>query len=153
MNQKIRRCLLSVHGWQWAVVGLLSLAVAGCGGAPTGDPDKVEVSGKVTFDGKPLPSAGAIIFHAPGGGSGGGGAGPIDSKGKYRVSLLPGTYQVSVSCSTMPAMPTGGGAPAERLEGPSTESLIPEKYNKPATSGLTAEIDGAQSGLDFDLMP
>jgi len=164
MSQKIRRCLLTVRGWQWVAVGLLSVALAGCDSARTGDPNDVKVSGTVTFDGKPLPSAtGVIMFRTSSGGTAG--AGPIDADGHYTVSLPPGTYQVAVSCTaapTMSSMPTGGPgepgsdppAPGSPLPGtPSLESVIPAKYSNPETSGLTATIDKAQSGLDFALTP
>src|SRR5204862_378695 len=41
---------------RWAIVGVLGLAAVGCGES------RVEVSGEVTFDGKPVP-AGRIYFN------------------------------------------------------------------------------------------
>lgn len=131
---------------------VLSWGLVGCGGAAPGvDPNLVSVTGKVTIDGKPLTS-GDISFvstDTPGVGFGS----PIDSSGNYTLvqsvsakGALPGNYKVRVAALA--------GAPTMGAAGEVTQpkSLIPEKYNKPETSELTATVEkGKPLVKNFDL--
>ncbi len=117
---------------------LVSLLVAGCG--PSG-PEKYAVEGSVTYQGKPLPF-GTVMFVPE--------DGPpskpalIDSDGHYRLEALVGQHRVQVV-----AMPERkGGRPDPSIEGgfdytgvPETQSLIPTKYTRFHTSGITVTVE------------
>jgi len=135
-------CLLTV-GW----------GVMGCGGDGVKgvDPNLVKVTGRVTFDGKPLTS-GDISFVSTENPTKGF-ASPIDTSGYYSLAYspsakgaLPGDYQVRVAATEGAAtMGTGG-------EVSKPKSLIPEKYNVPGASGLTAKVEkGKSNSFNFDL--
>lgn len=129
MIKPIRSILLSV---------ILLLHMVGCGKQQQQPPNRVEVSGMVTFDGKPLP-AGTIRFVSesdanvrP--------SFPID-QGKYSSKRGPiGKCKVSVETSSLLL-----GNKAAYVE-------IPEAYENAETSGFTAELKpGDNSNVDFAL--
>lgn len=127
---------------------LLVVGVAGCGekGARLSP-----VSGKVTFQGKPV-AKGMIRFSSP--------QAAIDilanlqSDGTYSVRMargagLPkGTYKVAI-------MPPQASAPVGTMTLPPPPSCpdIPEKYRNPSTSGLTLTVKAGGSPFDIDMQP
>lgn len=132
-NAATRTGLFSLFGL-WAVLAALS---AGCSNKPAVAP----VSGKVLYNGQPLPY-GAIIFQPARGQAG---AGAIQPDGTFRLSTfaefdgaLPGPHKVSVTCyaSQSPAKK------AQKSQGEATlgELLIPNQYMFPDQSGLTADV-------------
>lgn len=144
----------SRHRWSFAVLWCLVMsgALAGCGsGIKDVKKDLVSVSGKVTIDGKPLPR-GEISFLStddPGKAYGG----TIDASGNYSLAYsasskgaAPGNYSVRVAALEGQATMGTGGEVAQ------PKSLIPEKYNAPGTSGLTAKVEkGKSNTINFDL--
>jgi len=129
MHKRIRRSLLTVRGWPWVAVGLLSIVAAGCGGdtrPPAGGADAVDVTGMVTFDGTPL-KGGMVNFKS----ADGGGGGPIDASGRYKARVAPGEYQVGiVHMPAYGAPPTGGAKPgSEGVPAPSPSA--PPKASSP----------------------
>ncbi len=129
-----------------------SLAIVGCGGSSDGLPRQA-VSGKVTFDGKPLES-GTIRFvpSAPPGGGPQVEGGDTIKGGQFSISrevgLVPGSYKVSIYSGNLagerPKANMGPGrAPAVAKE------LIPKEYN--AMTKLTADIKEGANDLSFDL--
>jgi len=109
----------------------------------------VTVTGTVTLNGKPL-TGGSIMFapakknaklRNPNS--------QIDAEGKYdltwstdEMGALPGAYTVVVIYMD--------GIVTE--DGPPPKSLIPEKYNNVATSGLSATVkESGENVFDFDL--
>jgi hypothetical protein len=119
----------------------LSWGLIGCGGAAPGvDPSLVSVTGKVSLDGKPL-KAGNLSFvssDTPGVGFGSN----IDASGNYALvqsvsakGAVPGNYKIRVECLDGVAAMGEGGVVTK------AKSLIPEKYNSPDTSGLTATVE------------
>lgn len=113
-----------------SVVALLS----GC----TQTPSVVPVSGKVLYNGEPLPF-GIVMFQPE---KGQAAQGEIQSDGSFQLSTygpndgaVPGSHKVSVRCfSSQKSGPDGGdsGAPG-RL-------LIPQQYTRFGQSGLSADI-------------
>jgi hypothetical protein len=121
-----------------ALLALPLLVAAGCGG---GDPT---VSGKITFNGKPV-TDGIINFQAKGSKPLGGG---INSDGMYTFELPPGEYQVRIDAP--PPYPPGWkeGDPLPPL-GPRP---VPEKYASFNSSGLKANITGNEDPQTVDFV-
>jgi len=122
-----------------------ALMLAGC----SGNDGRVTVTGTVTLDGQPL-SDGTITFVGSNGASAG--VGSIDN-GSFTISktgnaegMDPGSYKVQVeSWEVQPGEPQDDGTFAEG------KTRIPEKYNKAADSGLTAEVTADGGSFTFDL--
>ena len=125
----------------------LALAVvvplAGCG--PSG-PETYEVSGTVTFDGKPVPD-GEIVFRDAEG-TAGSWAGKIED-GQFRFRSTAGKKRVEIIAYREYEDP----ALAEGAEGPTTgEMYIPDKYN--TKSELSPEVPPeGPNEFDFPLEP
>jgi hypothetical protein len=71
----------------------------------------------------------------------------IDQQGRYQLEAVAGEHRVAVVA--MP--PREGGRPDPTLEGgydytgvPETKSLIPAKYNRHDTSGITVSVEAKQ---------
>jgi len=131
-----------------AVAWLLVWAcITGCNGT------SATVSGTVTLDGEPVEGSpelyGTVSFYREDG-SGAPAVGIIKSAGSYTLAtgsqqrLEPGKYNVAVSVKKIhpPAEPGGLTRP---------ERVSPEKYSKPATSGLAREVKPGNNTFDFAL--
>ncbi len=120
---------------------LASLLAVGCG--PSG-PKKYVVEGTVTYQGDPLPF-GTVMFVPE--------DGPpskptlIDKDGHYRLEAVVGQHRVQVV-----AMPERkGGRPDPSIEGgfdytgvPEVQSLVPTKYTRFHTSGITVTVEAVE---------
>jgi hypothetical protein len=124
----------------------LAFAAGGCG------PRTADLTGKVTFDGKPVVFGNVVLIGADGATR----YGPLQPDGSYRVDKVPvGPAKVMVSSPP----PPGAGPPQEmtaidreKAAGappvPVDQTLaknwfpIPSKYGNPAESGLTVNVDG-----------
>jgi hypothetical protein len=131
-------------GPQWRLAMLARLSIL-CGSAALfsgcARSELIEVSGQVTFDGKPV-ETGEIIFH------------PVDTSltpaggrirgGQYKLLTKPGKMRVDIQA----VRKTGKRDPLEGFE--ITELYIPPRYN--AETELTAEVtpDG-ENRFDFPL--
>lgn len=134
-----------------AVVGLLlSMLLAGCGGAAaTGD-----VSGKVLFQGKPLPS-GRIAFLCEGGDK------PVVTgmikDGAYTVekaAVGPAKVTVETFQSRSDVKPPPGMNPLPGGDSPAGPYVpIPQKYRAADTSGLAYTVVKGKQTKDFELTP
>lgn len=119
---------------------LALLAATGCG-----KNDLMSGQGTVNYQGKPL-DHGRVGFHP---GAGRPSFGEIHD-GKFLLTthkpndgVAVGKYRVTVHCD-VPANPTD--AFSDRV------SLIPARYQKPETSGLTAEVkSGEANDFQFEL--
>ena len=126
---------------RWRIPACAILVLSGCGPAA---PSLVDVRGSVTFNGKPLPK-GQIAFVPEG--SGQPGLGYLSSEGTYRLmsgggrpGILPGTYRVSITAIE-------GGS----FEDETVRYLIPERFRRLETSGLSAEVPAdSRGGATFD---
>jgi hypothetical protein len=124
------------------VILLACLISAGCNRGPT----LVPASGRVTFNGKPL-ETGAIMVQPVAGPAAQAKIGP---DGTFQLSTfkpgdgaIVGTATVRVFCRK-DITPPGG----EQAWGP---SLIPERYNRFDTSGVTVEIKAGMPPLEISL--
>ncbi|WP_428305137.1 hypothetical protein [Lacipirellula sp.] len=118
-------------------LAFLASTIVGCGAKP----EVVPVSGKVTYNGQPLPY-GTVGFQPPQGQPSGA---AIQPDGTFKLSTFaefdgakPGSYKVKVSCYA-------SQSPSERAKPRTGEfstgaSLIPEKYAFVDRSELTAEV-------------
>jgi hypothetical protein len=125
---------------------LLGLALAA--GCASGDLPTAVVTGKVTYDGKPVPNGTVLFVPAAGPPA----TGEIQPDGSYRMTTYAngdgavlGKHQV---CITALQDITGRGA-EERT--PLPPPIIPEKYMHRATSGLTADVQPGENTIDFAL--
>jgi len=122
---------------------LLIIGFVGCSGGTDG-PETVNVSGKVTLNGEPLPS-GEIIFRAEDGSRSD--AGSI-SNGSYSFDCTLGAKRVEIT-----SLQPKAGAATQPLEtgesGGEVEQVIPEKYN--GKSELTADVSDSSTTFDFPL--
>ncbi len=132
----------------WLVSALL-LSALGCGQAGN---KTYPVTGTVRYQGKPLPLG--IVMFVPN-------AGPsskpaaIDSQGRYRLEAVAGEHRVAI----VAIPPREGGRPDPTREGgfdytgvPDVKPLIPAKYSRHATSGITLVVKpGDKSELDINL--
>jgi hypothetical protein len=136
---------------------LLIAILAGCSGCGGGITDNrkglAPVTGKVTLDGKPL-TTGTISFVAMDGSEAF--TGPIDSSGNYTLAsspsspgALPGEYKVIIIASQQATMgdPMKGGQPIAA----EAKTIVPEKYTKPDSSGLTGSVKSGSNTINFDL--
>jgi hypothetical protein len=115
------------------------LMIAGCG--PSG-PKTYEVTGTVTYDGKPV-EKGEIIFHATDG-KGSADVGQIVD-GKYTLQATDGPKRVEITATRESSKPAPDGLP-------NYESYIPKQYNNEST--LTAEVKpSGENTFSFDLKP
>lgn len=128
------------HRISWLVA--VALAVVGC--RYQSMPATAPVQGLVTLDGVPL-TKGTVYFY-PDRSKGTAGrlaVGVIGGDGRYSLTsfvtgdgAIPGHHAVTVICETdPPSMEQVAASPNFAIR-----SLIPKHYNKPASSGLTAEV-------------
>lgn len=129
---------------------LLALALlVGC--RPAAEP-KYPVTGTVRYRGKPLP-LGAVFFVPEKGPMSG--PATIDTQGHYQLEAVAGQHAVGVVA--MP--PRTGGRPDPRAEGgmdwskaPPVKSLIPAKYNRYDTSGVSVTVEAkTTNAIDLNL--
>jgi len=138
----------------WSLCVAAWLSISGCGGEPKETvPDLVPVTGKVTYQGKPLADAHVSFIPAeekeeateqgrilrP--------SGKTDAAGGYELSwgehvgAPPGKYNVVVTA--LGPLPED---PEERAP-----SLIPEAYGNPKTSGLKGVVKDEETVINLDL--
>ncbi len=143
-------------------IALLSLAsLSGCtGGVPKGT-----VTGKVTYQGKPVPEGCLITFLADVGYAA---LGTVDSRGNYKLVMageeeIPvASYHVSVTFPGIigPDMTEEeerlfmGGDPAMVKKFGNVKQAkapFPDKYSDPMISGLSYEIKAGPNSYDIEL--
>lgn len=133
-----------------AIVGVVGIAclmpAAGCSRRPT----VVPVSGRVTFDGKPL-EFGSVMLQPTAGPAA---RGTIGTDGSFTVSTFapgdgaiigPATVRVVCYEQQRPGTPPPAG---ELALG---KSLIPEKYTQLGTSGIAVIIATGMQPLEIEL--
>ncbi|HEY2250329.1 MAG TPA: hypothetical protein VGH74_04680 [Planctomycetaceae bacterium] len=152
MSDKISK---SIRKLTYGLTVVAALSSLGCGGAKT--PDLFAVSGQVTFQGQPVPGAKLVFIpqnedpkSLPRDRS----RGETDADGNFEMTWgadqiagsPAGNYKVIVF-----AYQDLGEAHDDEITPP---SLIPEKYNSPITSGLTATVtEDDENVVNFDLSP
>jgi hypothetical protein len=131
-------------------LGALALAVSTLAGCGRGGPEMARVSGKVTYQGKPVVK-GTIAFLpvAPGGRAATGEIGP---DGSYRVQTEEpndgaqlGEYRVTISAHDEPVLDYTPRVPVQ------PKLLVPAQFENPETSGLKKTVERGSNVFDFDL--
>ncbi len=136
---------MAIHWVSFGAGAIVALAIAGCGKQA---PPIAPVTGKVTYEGKPLPGRAVIHFMSEGGF---GSSCELQPDGTFRLGseygkgILPGNYKVSIA----PPIPSPLDTKAAVQP---TYYYIPQKYRDFGTSDLTAEItaDGTND-FPFDM--
>ena len=126
----------------------LVLGVAGCGSS-SDQMATSSVKGTVTYDGKPV-STGTVMFTPTGGGPPA--TGQIQPDGTYELKTYEegdgavlGEHKVTII-----ALDMGSGLPEDTAAEP--KALIPDKYGRDTTSGLTATVTDGENTIDFPLV-
>lgn len=137
---------------------ILSAILTGCGDE---EPGLVDVSGVVTWEGRPVGSGNIVFTPESGAASVPDSKGPhvatsfLDADGSFRMTtfklhdgVIPGKYRVGIDTSPPAPVEDLSGANASQETGP-----VPARYADPIQSGLTATIDQSNSTqkLDFNL--
>jgi hypothetical protein len=125
--------------------------ISGCG---DGTIRTFNVTGTITFDGEPLSNASVTFTPVDEGNQA---YGLTDANGRYVLQTrfgrpgagtTPGNYAVHI----VRQKDTQGRDPDSPGEPPPPESLIPERYTDPATSGFAATVEkGKRNVFDFNL--
>jgi hypothetical protein len=125
------------------LTSLLGFALAGCG------PERGDVGGKVSFQGKPLCSGSVLIA-----GSDGVKSSPIQADSTYQITGVPtGLVQISVS-SPDPGIVIPSARNLQAPPPPKDNSKwfpIPEDYGDFKKSGLSYDITAGRNPWDIDL--
>jgi len=136
----------------WRRHGFFLIALAGLTGfscSPSG-PKMVKVSGRVTYQGKPVPQ-GTVSFQStqPDRRNA---TGEIDANGYYTLQTEQpgdgaeeGAYSVTVSARDNPILDYIPKTP------PPIKFLAPAKYEKPETSGIVQTVSRNNSTINLDL--
>lgn len=133
-------------------VGMLFVQIAGCSGEGP-DYETGQVSGTVTFDGKPV-TEGSVTFHSEELGTGGtadlGSGGTFTVRGAEGAGLRVGSYVVRIS---PPPQDFGDGDPNKPAPtiAPKEFPNIPEKYRDSKTSGLKADVKAGPNEFKFEM--
>jgi hypothetical protein len=158
MKNAAKKNTVTQPGWQRLLwVGVLALVTGISGGCGPSGPPRVEISGKVTWDGKPL-ETGTISF-IPEEGLVGPMAGAQIVRGEYQIRAdqgpTVGDHRVEIQAwktSGQKEVAGVGGATTGPSAGGVVETIkmyIPEQYNTKSTLRATIEPDANR--LDFDL--
>lgn len=127
---------------RFAFLALGLVVVSGCGGGASDAPSMFEVTGTVTFDGKPL-EKGSIVFDSADGQTKAAAGGIENGKFSFESPLGPKTVRISATRET--------GQKDEYGETVS-ESYIPAKYNAESKLEATVERSG-ENKFDYALDP
>lgn len=119
----------------WILVSLIAVnsVLSGCG--PSG-PVMHTVTGKITFDGKPV-KEGSITFEDPK--TGAAQRAELTPEGTYTISLQDGNYQICIE-PLMVERKSKADTPPDYIYKKSDD--IPEKYRATAEAGLKYTVSG-----------
>ena len=149
------------------ILGLMLATAVGGIGCSSQKPSKFRpVKGVVTYQGKPVENA--VVSLVPKGGDGRSATGTTDSNGAFSAGTvgvgdgaLPGEYSVTIIKAEAGESPYAHMTDMEEqqqaakgpLPIPKPQHLLPQKYSKAATSGLSATIgDTGAEDLKFELV-
>lgn len=145
---------------------MMGFCSMGCGPTVPGGnwPDPVEVSGKVTYQGKPFAN-GTVIFVPDAKTTGQGGSGQTNEAGEYsmrtrwsdkklRDGLIPGRYKVAFSRFVKPDGTVWIMEP-DSTEGPASSGAreeLPLNLSNPADSKHVIDVAKDKATYDIDLL-
>ena len=151
----------TLHRLSFAAAAVAALCLmAGCG-AGERDEELGSLSGKVTFNGGPLPAGSVLVLESTQVGASR--TAQIQEDGTYNLSggaALPvGTYKVAVTPQPDPGVEAGSAdydammsGEAEQPTNPNAQGFpVPEKYRSTATSDKTVEVKPGQQELNIDI--
>ena len=107
---------------------VLASVLPGCGDS---GPKKYPVNGTVSYNGRPLPT-GTVMFVPEEGGPPA--VSTIGDDGSYRLEAVAGRHRVGVTA--VPPPPPGANEMNYRPQKP----LLPDKFGRPDTSGVSIEV-------------
>jgi len=117
------------------------LGILGCSKEPPKEPT-YRVEGKVTYQGRAVPH-GAVTFHRDAGHPF---AGQLQEDGSYALHAAAGAYRVGIVAFAPPPPDTNPET------APPTRPLVPRRYNRPDSSGITFEVKPSDDNrLDLPL--
>lgn len=135
---------------QRALLLLVGLSLTSCAGCGPAKPPVAPVTGKVIYNGKPVPF-GQVFFHPNAGTQG---RGTIQADGTFTLTTYQdkdgaqiGTHKVRI---TSFEVQDPNGDP-KRFAGGNGKSLIPEKYTSLTTTELTKEVQAGPNTFEFVL--
>jgi hypothetical protein len=129
--------------------------LCGCGGGESGGYSGPlgTVTGKITFEGKPVPEGSQVLFMAPA--TGYSATGVVDAAGKYTLKYnasdkIPAVkYAVQIA---PPAAPTASVDPSKMTPPAKTQATpFPVRYGSTAKSKLEFTVVEGQNTATFDL--
>ena len=130
------------RGWQIAALPLL-LLTCGCG---EDGPERYPVHGYVRYRGKPV-TVGTVMFVPERGPAT---SGVIESDGSYSLRAVKGRHQIAVTAVPPPSPGVNPMAESEEYTPPAP--LVPSKFSRPITSGLTADVrPDKENAFDLDM--
>jgi len=172
-NSRIRIMRLVFHRYSRScvrsslcVLTLIALASSISCSRSTGTVGAVPVTGVVTYQEKPVEGA-VVVFGLGDGAQGRSASGVTNSSGKFQLmtaapgdGAMPGTYAVFITKTEYVNLPTEAEREEyKRINGAGAEPpvelrhLLPERYCKRDTSGLTAEVSlGKSNTFKFELV-
>jgi hypothetical protein len=125
------------------LVLVLALGLSGCNRHGI-DLPMAPVSGKVSYQGKPLGFGRVIFFHTSGHAAGA----ELSPDGVFKLTAYQGSNAVAVECLDVDR--PGSGRVRSRMGG--EKSLIPERYANYSLSGLTLDVKpGENNNVEFAL--
>jgi hypothetical protein len=129
---------------------LCPAALSGCG-APAG-PATVQVTGTVTYNGKPIDAANVIFYPSDANELVSQSATDPDGRfqlsshvggGKFKAGIVPGQYAVAITKLDVAGISNTLAPP---------KNMLPKKYGSPKTSPLTADVAaGTENNFEFPL--
>lgn len=150
-----------------AIACLTLLCFMGCGGGGTDKFKKARLktttaSGTVVYRGQPLVDAIIVCYPTVAGDKAVAASAYTDSSGNFSLQAyppdkgaVPGSYQVTVqkNAPAEAAAPVAGVPAHDQPPPPPPKPLIPEKYGKIETSGLTLTIpETGKTDIKFELV-
>jgi hypothetical protein len=145
INDSERELVAMNTRWARLTAAALLLIASGCNRSGL---DLVDVAGVVKYDGKPLAGAGVVFVPSQGLPA----MDITDNNGEFSLitanqdGARVGEYRVSVSKTQTIEIPQRYGYPEYK-----TNHLIPQKYSKATTSGLTATVNDDENYFEFNL--
>ncbi|MCX7426751.1 MAG: hypothetical protein NTW96_14130 [Planctomycetia bacterium] len=153
--------MTSLHGTRILATLLALLLLGGCG---SGLPERGKVTGKVTFNGRPVPE-GTVTFYPKTGRSA---SGRIQPDGTYTLTTfdegdgaIVGSHEVTIESVQFAKVPQpksfeaelGSAKTGKRVDPAAMKPqwLLPEKFSVRGQSGLTREVKSGPNTIDFAL--